>query len=496
MTGKFNLVKKMMGAALAVIMLLSLAVPAFAQPSPLSEYAVLMDAATGQILYGKNMEDSISPSGLVKIMTALVAAESGTPLTNSLTVTSTALEPLGSSYRGINLCAGEQIALEACLQAMLLDSANDASNVIAEVLGGDIDTFVKNMNDKADALGLENTQFVNPNGLPQSGQETTVTDMAEILRYALSVPAFAQIFGLQEATIPATNYTTSARELITRCRMNRNSSELAFDGSLGGVIGYGSESGYIIATAAVREGRTLIAVVAKSENEDALYSDASALLEYGFSGFTQHTFSGSEFASGEIPVTENGVKVGTAVFSVASEAVTVLLPEGTDPAGVEAVAEALPSAVEKDSEMQYTANICYHHQNGQYEVLVSDLLLTASIKLDEVAQTDASTENSGTIATDEEGNPVTDEAGNVVTGTSTEAPTTEKKGGGFKKFILTFLKVILIIIAVFAGAVLLFILSLVIIKQVKKARKRKARARAAAERAARAAQRQNDRDFY
>ncbi len=497
MTVRSAFAKRMLGFALAAIMLVSLALPAFAQPAPLAEYAVLIDSATGQVLYEKNMEESISPSGLVKLMTALVAVESGTPLSNKVTVTSGALDPLGSGYRGISLVVGEQLTLEACLQGMVMDSANDAANVIAEVLGGDLDTFVKNMNEKATALGLQNTAFVNAHGLPEAGQKTTAYDMALILRHALSNPDFAELFGTQEATILATNYTTDTRSLITRCRMNRNNSDYAYDCSIGGVVGYGSESGWIIATAAVRDGRTLIAIAAKSESEDQLYSDAATLLDYGFESFTEHTFSGSEFSSGEIPLTESGVKVGTAVFTVASENVTVLLPADADPDKVVVRANSMPSAIEKNSTMEYTADLCYQNENGECEVLIPNLLLTAHITLD-AAQTEAtqSTENMGTIATDDDGNPVTDNDGNVVTGTAGEEGEGSEKSGGFKKFILTLLKVLLIIIAVLAGLVLLFILSLVVIKQVKRAKKRKARARAAAERAARAQRRNNDRSYY
>ena len=504
MMGKSILLKRLLGITLAAVMLLSLALPALAQPAPLSEYAVVIDAATGQVLFDKNKGDSISPSGLVKIMTALVAVESGTPISNKVTVTSAALDPLGTGIRNMSLVAGEQLTIEACLQGMILDSANDAANVIAEVVGGDIATFVKNMNDKVAALGLEDTEFVNAHGLPESGQTTTAYDMAMILRAALTNPEFATIFGTQEATVLATNYTTTPRNFMTRCRMNRNDSQQAFDGSLGGVIGYSTDTGYIIATAAVRDGRTLIAVVAKSESEDTLYADATALLEYGFDGFTEHTFAGSEFSSGEIPLTEAGVKVGTVVFSVADEEIRILLPEDADPASVEAVAEALPSAVDKNSSMEYTANICYRHSDGTSEVLIPNLILTADIRLD-AAQTEAtdSTENMGTIATDDDGNPITDDEGNVVTGTAdTSDGENEEKSGGFKKFILTFLKIVLIIIAVVAGLFLLLILALVIIKQVKRAKKRKARARAAAERAARAKERQqqqqnnNDISFF
>ncbi|MDD6261928.1 MAG: serine hydrolase [Clostridiales bacterium] len=497
MTGKSILGKRLLCTVLALFTLLAAAIPAFAEPTAMSEYAVLIDSTTGQVLYSKGMDESISPSGLVKLMTALVAVESGTPLSTKLTVTSDALAPLGTGYRSMDLVAGEQITLEDCLCGMILNSANDASNVIAEKLGGDIDTFVKKMNSKTEELGLKNTSFVNPSGLPENGQKSTVYDMAMILRNALSNSDFSKIFGMQECTILPTNYNNNTRNYKTRCLMNHNASEYAFDGTLGGTIGYSTDDGYIIATAAVRDNRTLIAVVAEADSEANLYADAAALLEYGFDGFTEVSIAGSDFASGSIPLTENGVKVGSVVFSVANETVNVLLSADRSSDNVEAVAEALPSSIEKNSPMEYTANICYRLSDGTYEVLLRDVLLTADIRLDATGTATADPAATGSIATDDDGNPITDEAGNVVTNYTGESTGgSSGSGGGFKKFILTLLKVLLIIIACVAGLILIFLLTLVIIKQVKRNRKRKARARAAAERAARAQRQRNDRNYY
>lgn len=496
MTGKSILVKRLLCTALALFLLLTAAIPAFAEPTALSEYAVLVDSTTGQVLYSKGMDESISPSGLVKLMTALVAVESGTPLSTKLTVTSDALAPLGTGYRSMDLVAGEQITLEDCLCGMILNSANDASNVIAEKLGGDIETFVKKMNSKAEELGLKNTYFVNPSGLPENGQKSTVYDLAMILRNALSNSDFSKIFGMQECTILPTNYNNNTRNYKTRCLMNHNASEYAFEGTLGGTIGYSTDDGYIIATAAVRDNRTLIAVVAEADSEANLYADAAALLKYGFDGFTEVSIAGSDFASGSIPLTENGVKVGSVVFSVANETVNVLLSADRSSDNVEAVAEALPSSIEKNSPMEYTANICYRLPDGTYEVLLSDVLLTADIQLDSAVTTSPDPAITGSIATDDDGNPITDEAGNVVTNYTGENTDDSSGSGGFKKFILTLLKVLLIIIACVAGLILIFLLTLVIIKQVKRNRKRKARARAAAERAARAQRQRNDRNYY
>ena len=211
MTIRQKTVKSVLSAVLAVCVLLTAALPAFAAPSVISGNAVLIDSTTGQVLFAKDMDAAIAPSGLVKLMTALIAVESGTSLSEKLTVTSSALEPLGTGYRSMDLVAGEQIPLEDCLYGMILNSANDAANVIAESLGGSLDAFVEKMNAKAAELGLEHTTFVNPNGLTEAGQTTTCYDMALILRYALSVQEFSRIFGTQECTILPTNYTTNPR---------------------------------------------------------------------------------------------------------------------------------------------------------------------------------------------------------------------------------------------------------------------------------------------
>ncbi|MBQ5973706.1 MAG: D-alanyl-D-alanine carboxypeptidase [Oscillospiraceae bacterium] len=493
MTIRQKTVKSVLSAVLAVCVLLTAALPAFAAPSVISGNAVLIDSTTGQVLFAKDMDAAIAPSGLVKLMTALIAVESGTSLSEKLTVTSSALEPLGTGYRSMDLVAGEQIPLEDCLYGMILNSANDAANVIAESLGGSLDAFVEKMNAKAAELGLEHTTFVNPNGLTEAGQTTTCYDMALILRYALSVQEFSRIFGTQECTILPTNYTTDPRTYKTRCLLNRSdSTQYYFDGILGGVVGYTSDGGYITASAAAKSGRTVIAVVAKAESEENAYSDSANLLTFGFDNFTEVTFSGSDFKSGAIPVTERGVKVGEVVFEVASDTITILLSADQSADNVEAVAESLPSYVEKDSNEQFRADICYREDDGSYTVLLANVPLTGTVKLDSAETTGTEATTAGSIMTDSEGNPVTDESGRVVTGDTAATTEGSGSGGGFKRFLLQLLKVVLIIIAVFAGAVVLFILALVVIKYVRRYKKRKARARAAAERSLRSQNRNND----
>jgi D-alanyl-D-alanine carboxypeptidase len=470
--------KLTLGAVLVLVLVFNFAVPSLADgPDLESDYYVLMDASSGQVLYSKNMNEEVSPAGLIKIMTALIAIESQTTESQfnneQLSVTATALAPLTPEIRNIRLAAGELIDLSDCLYAMLLVSANDAANVVAESVGGSLDNFVTMMNTKAAELNLQNTLFKNPNGLTAEGQKSSPYDIALTLKAALANPTFMGFFAKTVHTIEPTNIFREDRIIKTTCLMNR-SSDYYYEGSTGGMIGYTSASKYVIAATASREGRQLIAVVMKSESEVSTYKDARALLDYGFSDFTEFEFSTQDLAA-SVPLTENGVKIGEARFTI-NDTIRLLLRNDYDETKVIAVAEDLPTAIPKGSETIYHARIVYKPQDGAEIILKEKVPLVMTTILDPVP-TSPSTTSPGIIVTDKDGNPVTDEHGNVVT-----MPGGEKPGGGFLagvgKFFRMFFIILLIIIAAIAGLVLLFIGVLFIIKYVKRYKRRKARERA------------------
>ncbi|MEG1783132.1 MAG: serine hydrolase, partial [Oscillospiraceae bacterium] len=192
--------KRILAAVLGGILLLSPCLTCFAlspQPDVKSETAVLMDAKTGQILYDKNMNVQMYPASTTKIMTGLLAVEKGN-LTDVITMDKESIFSIGRGTSHIALDVGEQITLEQALYAVSIESANDAANGVAVLLGGSMDKFAQMMNDRAKELGAKNTHFVNAHGLHNKDHYTTAYDLALIAKEAIKYDNFNKIFSTEK----------------------------------------------------------------------------------------------------------------------------------------------------------------------------------------------------------------------------------------------------------------------------------------------------------
>lgn len=254
-----------------------------AEPSVISESAVLIDGDTGQVLYDKEMHTKRYPASITKIATVITGLENGN-LTDKIVMSDEAVFSISRSSSHIALDVGEEITLEQAAYAALMMSANDACNGIAELAGGTIDEFVRMMNETMTAAGAKNTHFSNAHGLKDSNHYTTAYDMAMICRYAIQNENFRKIFGTYKYDMPANNKQPEVRHFVNQHEMISNP-ELLYDGIIGGKAGWTTDAQYTLVTAAKRDGRTLIAVVMKSPRNDDKYTDTKALLDYGFSEF-------------------------------------------------------------------------------------------------------------------------------------------------------------------------------------------------------------------
>ena len=202
----------------SVFLLLILAVSLLTGPASAAEVpdpaiqakaALLVDANTGRMVYGKNEHEELYPASLTKIMTALLtleAVDSGQlSMDQPITVTESALEGLAADGSTAGIRAGEVLTVEQLLECMLIVSANEACNILAEQVSGSVDAFVGAMNEKAAALGCENTHFVNTTGLHDSQHYTSAWDLYLITAEALKHDDFLRICDMKSATIPATN---------------------------------------------------------------------------------------------------------------------------------------------------------------------------------------------------------------------------------------------------------------------------------------------------
>ena len=242
------------------------------EPHLTAQYAVVVDADTGKVLFDKNMDAPAAPASLTKLFTAAVALSSAS-LDQELTVDSYDL--VGESSMGLS--AGQTVTLRTALYGMLLPSGNDAAMTVAQNLGalpGDtpqqsIDRFMARVNATAARLGLQHTHLVTPHGLDAPGHQTTARDIAAMTMFALRNPDFRTIIG-------SDTYKGEGFDLLQANRLLGS-----YPGLIGGKTGITDNAGYCLMEAAKRDGHTIIAVVLKS-TADAWYTDASSLLDYGF----------------------------------------------------------------------------------------------------------------------------------------------------------------------------------------------------------------------
>ncbi|WP_324777881.1 D-alanyl-D-alanine carboxypeptidase family protein [Virgibacillus senegalensis] len=255
----------------------------------LSESGILIDAASGQVLYEKNADKTMYPASLTKVATAIYAIETA-DLDEMVTVSAKARAVEGTR---VYLEEGEQVPLKKLIQGMLINSGNDAGVAIAEHLGGSSEAFSKDLNSYLQAvIGVRDTHFTNAHGLFNENHVTTAADLAKITQYAMNNPTFREIFGTQKLEWEGDAWSTT---LYHHHKMMR---EDPYDGITGGKTGYVDESGHTLVTTAERNGLHLIAVTLKAESQNGAYQDAEALLDYGFDNFETITVpEGTEFVS-------------------------------------------------------------------------------------------------------------------------------------------------------------------------------------------------------
>ncbi len=245
-----------------------------ASPSISSQRAILMDQETGRVLYEKDAHSKSRIASITKIMTAIIAIESG-KMDEKVTVSPNAAGTEGSS---LFLKQGEKIKLEDLVYGLMLRSGNDAAVAIAESVGGSLEGFVYLMNQKAREIGMEDTYFSNPHGLDDHDEHySTAYDMAILTRYAMKNKEYQKISGTKIHTAP------NPDEKWDRKWKNKNRllTEL-YDNSTGGKTGYTKLAKRTLVSTASKEGENLIAVTLNGPDD---WNDHIAMFEYGFNQF-------------------------------------------------------------------------------------------------------------------------------------------------------------------------------------------------------------------
>ncbi len=234
--------------------------------------AILIDAASGRVLYAKNADTRYPMASTTKIMTALLALENSAP--NELVTASE--RAAGTGGTSIYLSAGETLSMEEMLKGLMLRSGNDAAVAIAEHIGGSVENFAAMMNARAEDLGAD-AHFVTPNGLDAEGHGASARAMALIAREALWRGDFRALVGTQRAVIPWRD------NQYNRVLNNKNRLLREYEGTTGVKTGFTKKAGRCLVFSAERDGMELIGVVL---NCGAWFDEAERLLDWGFEHYS------------------------------------------------------------------------------------------------------------------------------------------------------------------------------------------------------------------
>lgn len=262
------------------------------EPAIYSQSAILMDANTGDILYQKNAQALMFPASTTKILTAIVAIEN-CDLSEKITASAPAITSIKSGYTNANIQVGETLSMEDLLYALLLKSANEAANVIAERVGGSTENFANMLNAKAIELGCTSTHFVNANGIHADNHFTTAQDLAIMTKYGMQNETFKKIICTKQYTLPATEqHPAEDRILINTNSLMAENSQFYYPHVIAGKTGFTTQAKNCLVCVSEKDGLSLISVVLHAETTEdgrsARYLDTINLLEYGNNNFQSH----------------------------------------------------------------------------------------------------------------------------------------------------------------------------------------------------------------
>lgn len=331
----------------------SSAVTGVTPPPELLDYAVddtyyvrakasaLIDLDAGALLYGGNIDAQIYPASLTKIMTCMIALERGN-LDDILTVSESSQQDLVIGGSTANLKVGEQISLRELLYCVMVSSANEACNVVAEYISGSISGFVALMNEYAAALGMTSTHYANTHGLHSDEHYTTVRDLSTLVRWAWQHELFREFSTVTKHVVPATNLSEE-RELHTTNYLTSGLvvGKYYYEKAAGIKTGFTSKAGGCLISTAQDGDKHLLSIVVGCdtiENDDGTttderFTETKKLLEYGLNHFSLVQVLSDTTMAG-MPEVLYAEGRGSVVVR-AKDNISVLLPDGFDVSKIE-----------------------------------------------------------------------------------------------------------------------------------------------------------------
>ena len=261
----------------AIILVAMLAVNSFVQaaeePKILADSAILVEASTGRIIWEKNSDALREPASMTKMLTCVLALEELDP-NKEITMSQ---EALFAEDNTLSWSSSDSVSAQEMITAVMLVSENGGAIALAQAVSGNTSRFADLMNDKAKAIGCKNSNFANPNGLPDSNHYSTAADMARIAVYCMKNPAFREIVGTRRTSIHWLYPKDKWSEL-------NNTNELLgkYKGANGIKTGWTKAAGGCLSASAKRGDIELIAIVMHSPDHDTRFDDAANLFNYGF----------------------------------------------------------------------------------------------------------------------------------------------------------------------------------------------------------------------
>lgn len=386
--------KKLLPLFLVCIVLMQLfnikTLAVWAPPAaPTGRAVFLMNADTGTVLYSKNEREKMYPASITKVMTAIVAYEKlKSNLNQVITVQKSDLAPLsgtGASTSGLK--EGEQLTIEQLLNCLLVPSGDDSALVLARAAGGDVDTFVKEMNAKAKEIGAKNTHYVNPHGLHDSEQYTTAEDTYLIARYAMEkCKDIANIVSQTSYTLPPTNKRAKATVFYNTNWTLRSSYRDYYLSSIKGIkTGSTSQAGACLVSYAQKGGITFYCVVmggTKSGNSNSSFADTKALYDWAFGHFQIMELVKPSYSCKEVKV-QMGLNKEKLML-VSKSQFNALVPKDTSQSNMKLVTHApdtVTAPIKKGQTIGYADVMVTGANNTQQKLGTVSLVASESVQL-------------------------------------------------------------------------------------------------------------------
>lgn len=275
----------------------------YTNPTDITTYSpccLLMESKTGKVIYEKNGYEKMYPASTTKIMTAILALEH-CELTDVATASYEAVFTVPVGYTNANIQVGEELTVNQLLHVLLISSANEAANVLAEHIAGSVESFATMMNTKAEEIGCLNTHFVNANGVHNENHYSTAYDLAIMGKYAMQNETFREIVDTTFYTLPSTNkYPTNDRVFGTTNELIKEDTSDKVDNyyyeyATGAKTGYtNSAKNCIVATAKKDDIEYIVVILGAQTTENGLsarYLDCKNLFNYAFENYKVKTIN-------------------------------------------------------------------------------------------------------------------------------------------------------------------------------------------------------------